>query len=1392
MTRPRLSLLLAVLLLGLWPGERILVAAAPPTVTWGALTPAGSFNYAWTLAKTVSGSQNGGALSYRLQKGVKNTLSYTIDVGRSIDQSTVKMTVSGGFTITNNNAAVPPATGVITITTLTLTVTGGSGTETIVTPSCSVPTTLQPGGSVTCNFQDAVYNGYPASGTAKVTIAYSDESVTPAATGTADSASPAFSYDAVQGQFATALLTDTTDLSSLDSLYTGFTGFNKANVWTVADQSQLIPTSGITIADTTTKTYTVTVGSFVVCTGPNGAAVTNTATLTPQQSGTTGVAITKSATVNLVVWGCDLPPDVTFQNLQSWGAQTFTWAMTKRATQNIFNVQQSAGSLAVPYTLTATATPTTASYAVSGAVFVNNNQPGILNIARIVVQLSSGQQATPTCALTAPYVSSDGLVWGGVNAGGSITQVPFVGAGLPQPVGIATTANGVGMAGTLGTFTQFILPEFASATCTFNITIGAQAPSNLLEISPQLYWGFGGMYMLNKQATLKVNLNPPDNFFPVGGCISVTDVAQGGPLTLANGGPNNQQMCVQGNVLPYTQPQPITYSVTATINPTTTADCQPGGSKTYSITNTATATLLGQAGSPVTATADPPVTITVTCPKQETINPMIPQSTPDTSNLNVVVGGFQTYVAGEHAWLINKTVDDDTISLKIGQLPKTITYTLDVTKLPASNDKYFVYGKISVTNPGTQTVQVSSVSVTAGSAAVPATCPGNVTGVDPGVPLVCTFNVTWNNGMNSGSLGARVDTPTGSFIGEPASFDFTNPKRGGTRGVTADLYDDFNATAPANATGVPTKWWTTDGSEPPPTEEGVPLTTVDSRQYVYTVQVGPFADKGACGTYKLANTATLVPSDASSSKVTSTSIVSVSVTGCTANEFQAVAESVTLAVSGVTVTNVTSSAWQLDATAKPPAVSVTVGKTQKGTFTISAVKAPTSQVQVEGTVTVTNSAAAAVTLAGVTVSVEAKKGPAKTADAVCSEGATLQLAPGANAQCTFTVLLDASSDGDVIASAEDSAGNTYESPSLPYTIKGATVKAGTNAPDCAMVTTGMVVGVSMWQPSGAAGFTQANKKVCDTNRITVPVTVGPFSNNQCGRNDLTHVARLVPLGASAEPISLATPMKVTVRGCTGAGASAKSQPSIGAPAPSVVAQEVYQWSAKLTSNATNPLAFKSKEAVKVTFVGETQRSAAQSSVDVSGAVTLEAPATGEVVIQTATVAIYDGSPNYKSAPLDCGAAGKGGPISLKGKGVPVQCTYNATGLASSDGAVLPVIVPQFAAGPAPAVAAAYSIAGASQNIVGDCADLGSSLMLTQDGKRTTWQPAFVGQALSSGSDCEGGNLQRFSLWFGADAQGSSTPTPCGSYDFAATLTVLPTNGEAVLSEAEFAVQVTDC
>ncbi|GBF96360.1 hypothetical protein Rsub_09431 [Raphidocelis subcapitata] len=1395
-----------LLLLGVLPGQRLLAAAVDaPVGTWNAFTTAGSYEYKWTLQKSINDGQPGATVNFRVQKGVKAEVTYKLTYTRELDQTTAKMTVSGSLTLANNNgpndpAAVPPVVNDIALSGVSVTLTSNSaqGTPSTFDVTCT-PAKLAPGDQATCTFTDQAYGGFMDAGTATAKVTWTGDG---GAGGTADvPASPPFSFESVQGKFATAILTDKADLSPLSSMYTGFRGFQSSSVWRYVDPSTAIPESGVTVEDSGQKTYTVSVGSFVMCTGTSGITIQNTATLTPQQSGSSGVKIPQTANVQLEVWGCEMPPDVNFQDLKSWGAQTFKWQMSKQATRNAFNVDLNAGAVPIEYKLTAQAQPTTGSYAVSGAVFINNVQPGILNIAQLSVQLSSGQQAVPVCALTTPYVSSDGLVWGGANAGGSITTMPNTGFGVGM--GVSGMADGLGGAyasgmGTMGAFTEFIIPEFSSATCRFNLTMGTEVPGGTVQIVPYLRWGFGGMYMLNQPSQMQVNFNPPDNYFPVAGCLSVTDVATGSPLELANGGPNNQQMCVEGAAQPFTQPAPIVYTVTASINPSLMPGCQAGASKTFAVTNTATGTPLGGAGGgPVTATADPPVSITVACPADANptvaVNPA--QAVVPTANLNVMVGGFQTFVAGEHKWTAEKKATPDLVSLAIGALPQTVTYTLTVTKLPASAEKQFVSGTITVTNPGNDPVPISAVSVTAGSAAVPAKCPEGSTSVPPGAPIVCAFNVTWNNGAASGSLGARVDTPEASFYGQPASFDFTNPKRGGTRGDTADIFDDFTGTAPANATGVPTKWWQTDGNAPPGAADGIPLTTVDSRVYNYTVQVGPFADKGACGTYTLLNTATVVPSDASGSKVTASSTVSVSVTGCRDNELLDVKSKVAAVISEVKTARVRGSTWAVEAAGPAAALPLGAGKARSAVFNVSFAKVPKITFEVSGTVAVTNTnGAAAVDVSGVTVALESANGTARTVDATCGpRGGGFKLAPGTSIPCSFTAALESPDGGSAIAIVTDGDGQQTESPSLPFDYKNATKKESTATPACAMATAGLVVGLPTWQPGGAVRSAANVTRICDSQPVTVPVTLGPLPPGVCGNLTVVHVATLNPLSPSIPGTLAATPMTVAAK-CAD-GKSAAALPVAVAEKPKVEVQELYTWNASLTHDAPPKFSISQSSPQKVTFVARTQRSPVKKSVSIEGVVTVAAPAEGaKMEIASATVAVYDSRAQYTSVPLTCGNEKPGGPFVLK-RGAKLTCTYNATGLALGSGAVLPVLLPAGGAAgggaPLPAQPAAFTSHNASRNIVGDCADIGSSMMLSnKKGSRALWQPAFVGQPFGSGSDCEGGDTTRFSLMFGGDASGKSVAPRCGDYGFTGTLTLLPTNGGAVVSEAKFPVRVS--
>jgi hypothetical protein len=457
-------------------------------------------------------------------------------------------------------------------------------------------------------------------------------------------------------------------------------------------------------------------------------------------------------------------------------------------------------------------------------------------------------------------------------------------------------------------------------------------------------------------------------------------------LQLANNGPNLQQMCVNGVTEPFGQPPPVDYTVTATVNPTVTSDCQPGGQKTYSITNTASAVTIGAAGATVTAATDP-VQITVTCPLAAPVTQSVAlQSAASGPALVAAVGGFKTYVSGEHAWTADVEVDSEALSLGIGQLPKTLSYRVKLTKRPASDTKFYVAGIITVTNPGDRPVEVTAVSVTAGAAAVRATCPEGVTAAAPGAPLVCNFNVTWNRGPSAGALGARVDTPDQTFTGDPAQFDFTNPTRGVTRGTRAEVFDDFEAAAPRNATGVPTKWFLPDGGAPPPRADGVPLTADDSREYEYAVQIGPFVGEGSCGTYSLTNLVTLVPSDTDGASVTAKKDVAISVTGCKGAMWQEASTGVTASLEAVATTKTAMTNWEVATTADPGAsVKAAPGKAVNAKFTVKFSKVPSVKNEVTGTVRLSNTnPSAAIQVARVSVSVEPTGAAPNAVDATCN------------------------------------------------------------------------------------------------------------------------------------------------------------------------------------------------------------------------------------------------------------------------------------------------------------------------------------------------------------------------------------------------------------------------
>lgn len=480
-----------------------------------------------------------------------------------------------------------------------------------------------------------------------------------------------------------------------------------------------------------------------------------------------------------------------------------------------------------------------------------------------------------------------------------------------------------------------------------------------------------------------------DQFFPVGNCLALSTAAQGGPLALTNGAPSGLRVCVEGVAEPFAQPPPVTYVVEAQLGPAA-ADCPPGEQKTFTvrggdprvccmrrllrarpafdaaaaapllaapsnarhlravapqITNTATGTPLGGAGAIVTAAAEPPATITLTCPPaaaQQAVNLAQAQGAPD---LAVSIGGFQTYVAVEHAWSITKTVAADgggenvtALELPLGanELPRTVRYTVRVERGPPRDARFYVAGTITVANGGGAPADLAGVFVTAGGASVAAACPGSGGGggggvsVAPGAPLVCAFNVTWNRAGAGGSLGARVEAAGGGgaeFTADPAPFDFDRAERGPPRGATAKVFDDITGAPPNGTLPPPAAWWGHDGEAGevlPASDAGVTLTAAGSREYTYEVRVGPFVTDTACGTYTLGNEASVVPDGApASAAARARADVAVAVSGCRGGVgLASLGGAAGADVEGVKTARVTGSAWTVATAATPASVQV--------------------------------------------------------------------------------------------------------------------------------------------------------------------------------------------------------------------------------------------------------------------------------------------------------------------------------------------------------------------------------------------------------------------------------------------------------------------------------------
>lgn len=209
----------------------------------------GSYNYKWTLEKTVNGQATGSAPLIRVQKGVKQEIPYQLKYTRTVDQTNAALTVSGSLQI----ASATPIT--ITAVSVTITSTQGQGTPTTISIGGQLACTqMAATTSSSCSFTNVPYTGFLTAGQATATITWNDGTPGGASTTTDVPASPAFGFTQVTGNYATALLTDKVDLSPLDQLYSGFTGFTRSSVWRYLDSATQIPDAGLPVQDSDTKT----------------------------------------------------------------------------------------------------------------------------------------------------------------------------------------------------------------------------------------------------------------------------------------------------------------------------------------------------------------------------------------------------------------------------------------------------------------------------------------------------------------------------------------------------------------------------------------------------------------------------------------------------------------------------------------------------------------------------------------------------------------------------------------------------------------------------------------------------------------------------------------------------------------------------------------------------------------------------------------------------------------------------------------------------------------------------------------------------------------------------------------------------------------------------------
>lgn len=185
--------------------------------------------------------------------------------------------------------------------------------------------------------------------------------------------------------------------------------------------------------------------------------LTNTITLTPVGSPQAPLSQTASATFS--VQGCNVLPTVALDEIRTFAAVTWTWALTKSAIPNSYQIEVGAGATA-QYQVQLTRTRSTGNYAMAGRLTITNPATYPMYISSVTLMSSTGQFGSlpPECL-------------GGSNVAGSTIS------GLTGPSGpLGTTVSPYGTSvspyGTNTAMGSFLLAAGAQIQCLFNITAG--------------------------------------------------------------------------------------------------------------------------------------------------------------------------------------------------------------------------------------------------------------------------------------------------------------------------------------------------------------------------------------------------------------------------------------------------------------------------------------------------------------------------------------------------------------------------------------------------------------------------------------------------------------------------------------------------------------------------------------------------------------------------------------------------------------------------------------------------------------------------------------------------------------------------------------------------------